>query len=168
MDYPENQSNVVHFEIMIRCDACNQSYHGKARVEVSSLGYRVSKKTRKRLNQMVEGVLSGFWGVGVQRCPYCGHIQEWNIIEVAEYYAQWWSLGISFIVFLFYYLYRFNAGELDPRGENFWPALITVIMVPIFTYYVGALITRIVARIYYRVKYSTLVNNKPEIRRVSD
>jgi hypothetical protein len=168
MDSAETTKFNAQFEITTRCDSCEQSYHGKARVGVSPLGFLAQDKAQSKMDQKVDQVISEFKGVGVQRCPHCGHLQSWNIEETSDVYARWWTLGITALAFSIYFVYTFATSGFDPSAPGIWLNLIKLVAIPLITYYVANLILVPVSRGYYAVKYYASENFKPEITLVDE
>jgi hypothetical protein len=168
MDSEDKYSHNVHFEITTRCDSCEQTYHGKATVGNSPFRFGVGKKAQMKLDQKVEQVLSEYKGVGLQRCPHCGHIQAWNMGEAADVYARWWTLGMTVLIFSAFFVFTYATTGFDLGSPDIWLNLLRLVGFPLVTYYIGILILRPVLRGYHLVKYRSSENFKPDIRVVDE
>jgi hypothetical protein len=168
MDSVEQKPHSAHFEIATRCDSCKQRYQGKATVGISSRRGGWGEKAQVKLDKKIEQVLSGHKGVGVQRCPYCGHIQAWNLEETADVYARWWTLGITALVFGGSFVFTYAMSGLEPDAPDIWLNLLKLVGFPLITLFLGVLILRPVSRGFHMIKYSASENYKPEIRVVDE
>jgi hypothetical protein len=164
MDSAKETPRSVHFELTIRCDSCDQRYGGKASVEITSLVGGGGDKARMKLEQKVERALSEQKGVGVQRCPYCGHIQAWNLEETSDLYANWWTLGITALVFGGSFVFTYAMSGFEPDAPDLWSNLLELVGFPLIALFLGVLILRPISQRYHTGKYSTPGKYKPEIR----
>lgn len=163
MDADEKKPFTAHFEITTRCDSCKQTYHGQASISVGFMGFLGREKAQKKLEEKVAQVLTENYGVGVQLCPHCQHIQAWNIEETADVYSRWWSPGIAALVISIFYVITSMASGFDPGAPDVWLNLFKLVVIPVFVIYLVNLIARLVFRGYYAVKYNASESFMPEI-----
>ena len=168
MDSTEQTPRSVHLEITIQCDSCEKHYHGRASVGISSWVGRGGENIQVELDKKVDRALSEYKGVGVQRCPHCGHIQAWNVEESADAYARWWTLGITALVFGGSFVFNYAMSGLEPGTPDIWSNLLKLVGIPLLTMFLGILILRPVSRKYHSVKFAGSNNYKPLIRFVDE